>query len=104
MSFLFENVNVEIINISEYLKINSSKIFNSSKILVGEYKNRLYGFIVDRVVEIINLNGEYENLIVNSKKDFHHENVLFIEISGDKYQLFNIEKFLEKKFLKNRVE
>lgn len=92
--FKFSNLNVELINLSKFLNHQSSNITKSSKILVGEKGDKLFGMLVDSVKEIVNLNGDLEN---NFYEEISNSSTYFtgcIEISGEKLKMIDIDEIL----------
>ena len=94
-NFRFEEEIVEIIDLAGYLQIEELSITDSSKILVGEMESNMFGLVVDKVVEIVNLNGagiSLENNFDNSELELTSNSV---EISGENLALINVDNLLQ---------
>ncbi|MCP5063072.1 MAG: hypothetical protein GY936_11505 [Ignavibacteriae bacterium] len=93
--FKFSNLKVELINLAKVLRDRNANITKSSKILVGEKGDELFGILVDSVIEIVNLNGDLENNFYEELND--HPNVFAgsIELSGEKLKMIDINELLK---------
>ena len=70
------------------LNLGKSSLFESSRLLVGDLNGEMFGLLVDKVIEIINLNGdaiEYENAD-------YSEN--YIKVSGNNLRLVEADKII----------
>jgi len=98
--FKFSNIKVELINLAKILRDGNTNITESSKILVGEKGDELFGMLVDSVIEIVNLNGELDNNFFEELNESSNVIAGRVEISGEKLKMIDIEEIL--KFIKNR--
>ena len=98
--FKFSNLKVELINLAKVLRDGNAGITKTSKILVGEKGDKLFGMLVDSVIEIVNLNGELENNFFEELNDKPNVFAGSVEISGEKLKMINIEEIL--KSIENR--
>ena len=86
----FEGEIVDIIDLAWTLKLGKSSLIDSSRILVGEIDGKLVGLLVDKVLEIINLNGDSNELNDSLNTD------PFLEVSGEKLRLVDLKLLLKK--------
>jgi len=103
-NFRFEDENVEIIDLAGYLHIEELPISDSTKILVGEMESNMFGLVVDKVLEIINLTGfgvNFYDTLDNSELELACNN---IEISGENLELINIDNLLKHTKFKMKSE
>lgn len=98
--FKFSNLKVELINLAKILRDGNNGITKTSKILVGEKGDQLFGMLVDSVIEIVNLNGELENNYFEESNNNHNVFAGCVEISGEKLKMIDIEEIL--KSIENR--
>jgi len=86
----FENEVIELIDLANILNFETLPLSDSSRILVGEIGGVMFGLLVDKVVEIINLSIEFE--------DF--ENTIsvkeYIDVSSEKLRVINVNDLLRK--------
>lgn len=84
----FEGEKIQIIDLGKILNLGNSSLFESSRLLVGDLNGEMFGLLVDKVIEIINLNGdaiEYENAD-------YSEN--YIKVSGNNLRLVEADKII----------
>ncbi|MCB9220140.1 MAG: chemotaxis protein CheW [Ignavibacteriales bacterium] len=84
----FEGEKIQIIDLGKILNLGKSSLFESSRLLVGDLNGEMFGLLVDKVIEIINLNGdaiEYENAD-------YSEN--YIKVSGNNLRLVEADKII----------
>ena len=86
----FEGEIVDIIDLAWTLKLGKSSLIDTSRILVGEIDGKLVGLLVDKVLEIINLNGDSNELNDSLNTD------PFLEVSGEKLRLVDLKLLLKK--------
>ena len=86
----FEGEIVDIIDLAWTLKLGKSSLIDTSRILVGEIDGKLVGLLVDKVLEIINLNGDSHELNDSLNTD------PFLEVSGEKLRLVDLKLLLKK--------
>ena len=97
--FLFDEVDVEILNISQFLGLNNVSFSPQTKILVGEIENRLFGILVDQVIEIINLNEDIgEQIECNKSSNIFGEDAL-IDIASEKCRFIDMDDFVKNNVL-----
>ena len=94
----FEGEVIDVVDLAHILKLGRSSLLESSRLLVGEIEGKMYGFLVDKVIEIINLNGE--TLEMNNSMQFEE----FIEISGEKLRLIDLKLILKNSNFKIIVD
>jgi len=61
--FKYDQIDVQLLNLYKILKLNPKKITNESRILVGENKGITFGFVVEKVNEIMNVNDNIKRTI-----------------------------------------
>ncbi len=88
--FKFENVDVEILDISSQLGVKNVELTKLSKILVGEIDNKLFGVLVDSVIEIINLNDDLTHQVKENQSQELLKKEVFVEISGERLRFLDI--------------
>jgi purine-binding chemotaxis protein CheW len=94
----FEGEVIDVVDLAHILKLGRSSLLESSRLLVGEIEGKMYGFLVDKVIEIINLNGE--TLEMNNSMQIEE----FIEISGEKLRLIDLKLILKNSNFKIIVD
>ena len=62
----FENHQVKMVYVHDYLHLPFEGISEDSKILVGELEEKMYGLIVDRVIEIITITNDFKILTIEN--------------------------------------
>ena len=85
----FEGEVIELIDLAHILNLGGSLLRDSSRLLVGEIDGKMYGLLVDKVIEIINLNGdryEFQNVV---DADGH------IEVLGEKLKVIDMNHLLK---------
>jgi chemotaxis signal transduction protein len=90
----FEGEVVELIDLGHILELGNSIIGESSRLLVGEIDGRMYGLLVDKVIEIINLNGdryEFQNVVDSDGQ---------IDLLGKKLKVIDINNLLKSSKIK----
>ncbi len=98
----FDNNQIEIIDLHHILNIKDIKILNTSKILVGEFYDKMYGLIVDKVIEIISIREDFNKIFTKNKNsnNFVLGNiVLFNEI----FKLVSVELLIKNYYLNKNI-
>ncbi|MCB9210947.1 MAG: chemotaxis protein CheW [Ignavibacteriales bacterium] len=84
----FEGEKIQIIDLGKILNLGNSSIVESSRLLVGDLNGKMFGLLVDKVVEIINLNGDAVEYI---NADFSEN---YIKVSGNNLRLVEANKII----------
>lgn len=88
----YNSTTVEIIDLSKQLDNCCDKITKTTKILVGEIRGDLKGFLVDKVIEIIDLSvnknkGDQNTIVQNSEFELIDIEMLFKDLIPKKDSL-----------------
>ena len=96
-SIHFEGSEIPVFNLSKILNNNSEPITNHSRIFVIEMDGQKYGFITNKIKEIISIDKNYSNINLNFKK--HNENKTYcsgiLDFEGSKYKILDCNKLIE---------
>ena len=93
--FKYDQTDVYLLNLYKILKLNPKLITNESRILVGENKGITFGFVVERVNEIINLNDNVKSTIPFLENTKNSCCNVIIEVMGQKYLLIDVNEVLK---------
>ena len=93
--FKYDQTDVHLLNLYKILKLNPKMITNESRILVGENKGMTFGFVVERVNEIINLNDNVKRTIPFLENTTNSCCNVIIEVMGQKYLLIDVNEVLK---------
>ena len=102
-SVQFEATDITVFNLSKILNNDYVPINNHSRILIIEMFGQKYGFLVNRIKEIISLDKNYSSINLHFTKKNTDNNEFcsgVIEFEDSKYKMLNctglIDHFLEK--------
>lgn len=93
-SFKFGNYDVEIIDLANLLNTEFSKVNEFTKILVGEQNEIMFGLVVDRVMEIVNLNGEHDRCFKEPNEGNSKLLQGYLDISDEQFKLLDVDQIL----------
>ena len=93
--FKYDQIDVQLLNLYKILKLNPKKITNESRILVGENKGITFGFVVEKVNEIMNVNDNIKRTIPFLENTTYSCCNVIIEIMDQKYLLIDINEVLK---------
>ena len=96
--FKFSNYETELINLASLLNLDNCSVGDSTKILVGQNGEKMFGLLVDEVEEIINLNGEAEANFFENNNDHDKYFLGTLEVFDERLKIINVEEVLKKKF------
>lgn len=95
---IFDEKYVELIDLSDFLDVNLL-LPDSSKILVGEIDSKFIGILVDKVVEIININDFSEYAVfekITTPKPYIKD---YLNISGELMGVIDVEEIISQKII-----
>ncbi len=96
--FKFNSYETELINLANLLNLDNCSVGESTKILVGQNRDEMFGLLVDEVNEIINLNGEVEASYFENSNDSDKYISGILQVYGEKLRIINVEEILKKRF------
>lgn len=94
--FKFSNYETEIINLANLLNLKNCGIGKTSKILVGQNGDNMFGLLVDEVKEIINLNDKTEANLFENESDSDKYFIGTLEVCNERLKIINIKEILKK--------
>ncbi len=95
--FKFSNYETELINLADLLNLDNCSVGDATKILVGQNGDEMFGLLVDKVEEIINLNGESEANFFENQNSQDKYILGTIEIFDEKLKIIKVEEILKNK-------
>ncbi len=93
--FKFNNYEAELINLASLLNLDNCSVGDATKILVGQNGDEMFGFLVDEVEEIINLNGEADANFFENANDRNNYILGIIEIFDEKLRVIKVDEILK---------
>jgi chemotaxis signal transduction protein len=96
--FKFSNYETELINLASLLKLKNCSVGDTTKILVGQNGDEMFGLLVDEVKEIINLNGEAEANFFENNNTPDKYFLGTLEVFNERLKIINVEEVLKKRF------
>ena len=95
--FYYNQYEIELLNLAKLLELDNCKVDEKTKILVGQNGNEMFGFLVDEVNEIINLNGEIEANLYEYQNNKSKYILGELNIFGEKLEIIKVEEILKNK-------
>lgn len=94
----FEGIDIPVYNLSKILNNNYIPIDDHSRVFVIEMGGQKYGFLVNRIKEIISIDKNYSNINLNFTKR-NDENKTFysgiLDFEGSKYKMLDCSKVVD---------
>ena len=104
---LFEGLEIPVFNLSKVMSNRYDSINSHSRIFIIEIGGQKYGFLVNRIKEIISFDKNYSNINLNFiKKNTENKNFCsgILDFEGNKYKMLDCKKIIEYYFEKNLIK
>ena len=93
--FKYDKTDVYLLNLYKILKLNPKKITKESRILVGENNEITFGFIVEKVNEIMIVDDNIKKTIPFLENSTHSCCSVIIEVMDQKFLSIDINEILK---------